>query len=334
MYLHKSKEEFLNLINVCSNVLNIDQSIIEKDYYICFMLKTIDKLYSDKNNMHVIFKGGTSLSKCYKIINRFSEDIDISSTVNSEMKNNETYLNVTSGRMNTERFNRCIKEAAKMLDLENIKNELYTHNSYVNFKYSYMSVLNNYNSDIKDYIEIDSVNYLSCYTYNKMKISTYLYEALIKIKNKDNEKEIDKLIKDYDLKAFTIFAQSLERTFIDKVFAICDYYLKDEKKYNARHIYDLYKLLNSKKLSIKKLKMLIPIVREDRSKFKKDNKHYCPSAQKDIDVNQILTEIINSKKFEYDYNDNAIKLFYANEKVEYDEVKKSLNEIIKLKLFK
>jgi len=49
-----------------------DAGIIEKDYFVTLFLKRIaEKL------PNIIFKGGTSLSKCYKLINRFSEDIDL-----------------------------------------------------------------------------------------------------------------------------------------------------------------------------------------------------------------------------------------------------------------
>ncbi len=49
--------------------------IIEKDFWVCW---TLDRIFSnDKLSNHVIFKGGTSLSKCYGMIDRFSEDIDL-----------------------------------------------------------------------------------------------------------------------------------------------------------------------------------------------------------------------------------------------------------------
>lgn len=49
---------------------------VEKDFWVCYLLRELFKLECVKN--HLIFKGGTSLSKCYGIIERFSEDIDLS----------------------------------------------------------------------------------------------------------------------------------------------------------------------------------------------------------------------------------------------------------------
>src|SRR5580704_9721237 len=49
--------------------------IIEKDFWVCWSLNQI--FSSPILSPHVTFKGGTSLSKCYNIIDRFSEDIDL-----------------------------------------------------------------------------------------------------------------------------------------------------------------------------------------------------------------------------------------------------------------
>lgn len=49
--------------------------IIEKDFWVCW---TLNRIFSNPDfAQHIIFKGGTSLSKCYGIIDRFSEDIDL-----------------------------------------------------------------------------------------------------------------------------------------------------------------------------------------------------------------------------------------------------------------
>lgn len=72
MFLHNDKELFKDIITETASSLGIDPSIIEKDYYVTVFLKEIVNIQPD-----IVFKGGTSLSKCYKLINRFSEDIDL-----------------------------------------------------------------------------------------------------------------------------------------------------------------------------------------------------------------------------------------------------------------
>ena len=73
MNLHKNPQEFYDTLLVLDDRLNTSPAIIEKDYYVTMILKALAKRVPN-----LLFKGGTSLSKCHKIINRFSEDFDIS----------------------------------------------------------------------------------------------------------------------------------------------------------------------------------------------------------------------------------------------------------------
>ena len=55
---------------------NIQAQIVEKDFWVCRTLKELFRM--PVVGEHLIFKGGTSLSKVFKLIERFSEDIDVS----------------------------------------------------------------------------------------------------------------------------------------------------------------------------------------------------------------------------------------------------------------
>lgn len=57
-------------------VRGLDPVIVEKDFWVCWLLGVLWELPSIAP--HVVFKGGTSLSKVYRVIDRFSEDIDLS----------------------------------------------------------------------------------------------------------------------------------------------------------------------------------------------------------------------------------------------------------------
>ncbi len=58
--------------------MNVDFTIVEKDFWVCWTLKSLFTL--PPGNATMTFKGGTSLSKAYGLIQRFSEDIDIVSS--------------------------------------------------------------------------------------------------------------------------------------------------------------------------------------------------------------------------------------------------------------
>jgi len=70
-FLHKHPQ-FADLIRIVANERNIDPALVEKDYWIMHCLYGLQQL-----GMTFELKGGTSLSKGFQIINRFSEDIDI-----------------------------------------------------------------------------------------------------------------------------------------------------------------------------------------------------------------------------------------------------------------
>lgn len=86
-YLHNHKD-FPALLRIVGNELNIEPILVEKDYWIMHVLYGLKKL-----NFSFELKGGTSLSKGYKIINRFSEDIDIHITPPAEFEINENPKN-------------------------------------------------------------------------------------------------------------------------------------------------------------------------------------------------------------------------------------------------
>lgn len=72
MNLHDDMKSFRRIIEEINSETKISSSMIEKDYYVTLILEEL--FNKDKN---FVFKGGTSLSKCFHIIKRFSEDVDI-----------------------------------------------------------------------------------------------------------------------------------------------------------------------------------------------------------------------------------------------------------------
>ena len=70
MRLHKENELFEQVVLGASEWKQVPPAIIEKDYYVTSVLGELTKRVPKS-----IFKGGTSLSKCYKLIERFSEDM-------------------------------------------------------------------------------------------------------------------------------------------------------------------------------------------------------------------------------------------------------------------
>lgn len=74
MRLHEAPNIYLELIQAAANHLGIPAIHVEKDYWVTRVLKRLNE--SDHSET-VVFKGGTSLSKAHRLIERFSEDVDL-----------------------------------------------------------------------------------------------------------------------------------------------------------------------------------------------------------------------------------------------------------------
>ena len=70
-----SSPDRADLFNETAARMGLNPVVIEKDFWVCWILK---QLFTIKElDGRLVFKGGTSLSKCFNLIQRFSEDIDI-----------------------------------------------------------------------------------------------------------------------------------------------------------------------------------------------------------------------------------------------------------------
>ena len=72
MNLHNHPQEYKILVQLTAKQFGIQPLYVEKDYFVVLALRQLSLSPYFKNG---IFKGGTSLSKAYKLIERFSEDI-------------------------------------------------------------------------------------------------------------------------------------------------------------------------------------------------------------------------------------------------------------------
>lgn len=133
------------------------------------------------------------------------------------------------------------------------------------------------------------------------------------------------MIDGYELNPFKVHTQSLSRTLIDKIFAICDYYLDGRIERCSRHLYDIKKI--AEKVSIDdELRHLAREVRAERAK-NPINK----SAFGGIDVNKLLERIITERVYEADYENVTRYLLY--EKVGYDEAISGLKTVLQRSIF-
>ena len=243
MKLHEYNEEFKQLITLVAREKNIPESAVERDYYIVQALLFLSRR-EDSNRC--VFKGGTSLSKCYpNSIERFSEDIDL------------TYIPEES--MTDKQIEKKLKSIESDMiagsESEIIASERNARNKSIWFWHE--------NKDNKIKLEIGSS--VRPEPYSLRPIKTYIQEFL-------EAKGFNDSIKEYELQEFSINVLNIERTFVDKLMAVKRHSICDNIVPKARHIYDVVRLYNTLEVQSfvsnkEKLKRLIRLTKETDSVY-------------------------------------------------------------------
>ena len=241
--LHHNRELFEQVVLQASEYLQIDAAIIEKDYYVTLLLQEIVKQQPD-----IIFKGGTSLSKCYRIIDRFSEDIDLT-----------IFLDEKPTESQRKRLKENIVSAIERQEMTLTNpDEIRSRREYNCYLVSYPSIFSeNY---LKPHLQVETTIFFRTYPTKVMPAASYIYDYL-------SENDYTEFITQYQLEPFEICVQTADRTLVDKVFALCDYYMSGFVTEHSRHIYDIFRL-SEIVFPGRSLKDLAEEVREERQPHK------------------------------------------------------------------
>lgn len=295
MYLHKNVDLFREVVLSASDAFGIPIPIIEKDYYVTMILKQLSEKAAG-----CVFKGGTSLSKCYHVIERFSEDIDI------------TFMNALSAGARKRLKNEIIAGISKELELpisdwQNAK----SRRDYNCYTFQYSSIGGMIPTSLIQGVKMEISLISIAFPTTQMEVDSYVFQFL----QKDNLE----IATDYNLLPFQMTLQTLDRTLADKVFALCDYYLEGKITRHSRHIYDIYMLLPHVPLD-KTFKQLVQQVRKQRCQLP-----ICPSAQPDINIPRLLIEIIEKAVYQNDYR--QITSYFQKRPLEYNEALSAIKTI-------
>ena len=291
------KEQWKEIIETVAAEEHRTTQMVEKDTIQSMILSGISQ-----SDLPFVFKGGTSLSKAYGLIDRFSEDIDLS-------------MNRKPTEGEKKQTKNSILSLAEELGLaltnpEDIQSR-HSYNKYV-FKYE------SFFSEIPLELIIETSFYQDVYPAETHDVYSFVGRFC--------EKNGITLPIPFDEAKISMQVQSLERTFIDKVFAVCDYRIQNMMDRDSRHLYDIAKLLPEVEIT-PELDALIDRVRDDRMKSKNN-----PSAQLEYNIPEMLKEIISSRFYESDYNNITKKLLY--EDVSYnDAIKKGIALVADMDIF-
>ena len=299
MYLHKeNKELFRDVILLTSQKLEVSEDIVEKDYYVTLILKKLSQI-----EYPIVFKGGTSLSKAFNVIDRFSEDIDItfSEHLGEARRKKLKYkiLKPIADELGLVIRNFDSVESDKNLNHYDFYYEPVTGDQVINA--------------IPPYVKLETSLMSYAFPTEERKLGNYILEAL-----GADEKE---LFSAYDLQPFPMRVQSLNRTLIDKIFALCDYYLQGKAHRNARHLYDIYKLTHYVEVD----EAFLNLVKEVRYHRIEMGREIAPAAPLDVNILELVQRICDEDFYKEDYEETTLKLI--SDSLEYEVVKNHYKEL-------
>lgn len=297
--LHSNRELFEQTVLRTADAAGIAASIIEKDYYVTEFLRKLASYQPD-----IVFKGGTSLSKCYKLIQRFSEDID---------------LNVEDHPSEGQRkaLKRNIVTVIDDLDLSlSNAEEIRSRRDYNRYIINYPALQGA--AYLKQQLIVETVVSMRAFPNHPMDASSLIYDFL-----KDTGR--DDIIHEYHLQPFSVNVQTAERTLLDKLFALADYYLNGTITEHSRHIYDIYKLSMIVTIDDTLRHLAREVILERRPH------KTCLSAQEGVDMNDLLRQIIDSDAYRSDYDQITSALLF--EDVPYSAAITALQQIIDSHVF-
>lgn len=305
MYLHKeNKELFRDAIILTSQKLEVSEDIVEKDYYVTLILKKLSSV-----EYPVVFKGGTSLSKAFQVIDRFSEDIDVTFTEHlGEARRKKLKYNI-------------LKPIADELGLV-IRNfdSIESDKNLNHYDFYYESVAGDrVINAIPPCVKLETSLMSYAFPTEERRLGNYLLDAL--------ETEEGELIATYDLGTFPMRVQSLNRTLIDKVFAVCDYYLLGKAYRNARHLYDIYKLKEHVEINGD----FLELVKEVRAHRIAMGSEIAPAAPLGVNILELVQKICDEDFYKEDYRETTLKLI--SDSLDYKMLKKCYKELAE-KIFK
>ena len=208
------------------------EDVLEKDYYVMLILEELSE--KQQQGLPAYFKGGTALYKALKTTNRFSEDIDISVD--------------TRECSRTQSDKRLEQSAKKYVSLRRNVDESISHRSEVIAVYEYEPV-SVFDADdaLQRFgkVKVESTSFTISEPVSDLEVSYMIYDLAT-----EQEKAI--LTDVFGIKPFIVKTITIERIFVDKLFATEAYVLRSDIPHRAfeaaKHIYDLAFMVNQESI--------------------------------------------------------------------------------------
>ena len=260
MKLHENEELFRQAIQFTAQEMNIPDIFIEKDYWVTFALYTI---FNSDIGEETVFKGGTSLLKCYGTINRLSEDIDLV-VLRREGESNNKLTNKIKA------ISEIVSNVLPEVPLPDVTVKMGMNRKTA---HEYKKLFTGEFGQVRDKIIVEATWLGYFEPYSEMSISSFVSDMMMK-------RGQEKLVVEYGLTPFNAKVLAPERTVCEKIMSLVRFSYGEnpieDLRMKIRHAYDLHQLLKDKRFSDffnsdNFIDMLIKVGQDDVVSYKSNN---------------------------------------------------------------
>lgn len=261
MNLHSNRELFREAVRSTAERFNMEEIYIEKDYWITVALKLI---FSDPIGNDMVFKGGTSLLKCFSLIGRFSEDIDLVAIRREGDSDNK--------------LNGRLRDVAKIVGKELTETSIPTVTKKMGMNrktaHLYPISFDGAFGQIRPVILLEATFFGDHQPNFRKTVCSFIHQLM-------SENGMLGIIDQYELQPFEVNVLDPRRTLCEKIMALVRFsntdHPVDTLKLKIRHLYDLHQILINKEYfeffqSDGFQSMLLKVANDDLSGYRNNNK--------------------------------------------------------------
>ncbi len=260
MKLHENKTLFRQAVQFTADQMKIPAIYVEKDYWVTYALFTI---FNNEIGTDTVFKGGTALSKCYHVIERFSEDIDLVVLRKEGDSNNKLTKKIST-----------IGDVVNVV-LPEVTIDGLTHKMGMNRKsaHTYNREFTGEYGQVRDVIVVEATWLGYHEPYTTKSIVSFVGQMML------NKKQSD-IANENGLLPFDLLVLEPIRTICEKIMSLVRFSYGEnplgDLKQKIRHTYDLHQLLNQEEYitffqSTAFDEMLLKVANDDVASFKNSN---------------------------------------------------------------
>ena len=232
MKLHENEKLFGDAIKFTAQKLGVQPIYVEKDYWVTAVLFEI---FHSNIATQAVFKGGTALSKCHKLIERFSEDIDMVVLKNKGETDNQLKAKIR-------KLSKYAEKVLPEIEIDGLTNK---RGNIRKTAHQYNKLFSGDFGQVREHVILEASWLGNFEPYSDMPVSSFIFDMM-------QETGQHELIEEYNMNPFTVQVLSKFRTLCEKIMSLVRFSKSenpiDDLRNKIRHIYDIHQMLKDEEI--------------------------------------------------------------------------------------